>query len=641
MKSKHLFVSGSNVLSVPVIVYYCFLGRPVTIFYLDNCQKESVILKNIALYLNIEYIKVPYMSCGTIHSDSIKASDQIINAGFLRAVIEFSSQLYQSKGIELFFKKLLAEKMIEYFFLEEYFFDKGESIIDCYLISNGYSSVCSLLNHYGYRSRVNMVNVIKLSLFSNIYSYFSFFILTIVSISNYLFYYFRKVHNMLYCNYKDKVNSYKYAFLLSDRIQVKNHGAKKYNFILDEVNINKDNSLFLVETGLDIDHLQEIKDHTIKQMPTNKSILISMIGREESFVLFRIYIDLLLNSTEEKIIAWYDILSLYFHYSKYTKFLKYNKIENFIYTNREGKSQIAINTLLSSYHIKTYCYMMFIGGQYKNYNQNTIYDKRRVIWSFLNCTHFLVNNEAMLDSMKEQYQSVDEYSIIGNISSSLIKNTTTVGIEHIIKAKEKWKRVISIFDTTYIQSDFVYSTYDEGIKFISDIVDLAKSNQDSLFVFKPAKPDKELIDPNIQWSHMEKGRIINDTRKTLSRLDNVFVLDYSIDSLSILSVSDCVITDCFSSPTADALIYGIPAFWYDALSKLKDFPFDLIDGMVIHGFESLNFYFENYSDSIQLKRIKNNKLYPYLIDSFDDNNAVTRFRKALLGEPFAKPQKRV
>ena len=81
--------------------------------------------------------------------------------------------------------------------------------------------------------------------------------------------------------------------------------------------------------------------------------------------------------------------------------------------------------------------MMFIGGQYKNYNQNTIYDKRRVIWSFLNCTHFLVNNEAMLDSMKEQYQSVDEYSIIGNISSSLIKNTTTVGIEHIIKAKEK------------------------------------------------------------------------------------------------------------------------------------------------------------------------------------------------------------
>jgi len=628
MRSKHLYICGFTPIVLPVIFYYLLLNRRVSVFYLDNYQKnESIFLKRLSLYFDINYIQFPDLLFGSIHSNSIEKSNSIINSGFLEKVIGLSSSLYQSNDIDLFFKRLLSEKLIEYFFFEEYININCYNKEDIFILSRNYSVAQALLSKYGFKDSCN--KICHLNVLNSLVARLMFLALLIPLLANVILYSFLQLKNKKIFS-QERSKSFEYAFLVSDRIQLKNYGLKNFNFILNDFSITKDNSIFIVEDNLDSTLIRENDTYSIIGMPCKKSVLSEAIGNKKSLTMFQIYLSLLF-SRDSGIVSSNDILSLYFNYLKYTKLLRLNNFKKFIYTNREGKSQIVINSLLKVRGINTYYYTMFIGGQYKNHNENTMYGKHRTIFAFMNCTYCMVNNAAMLNSMKEHYQNVDQYFIIGNVPASLVKDSKTNKVDIIPKLKGNWDSVVAIFDTTYVQSEFVYSTYDSGVNFIYDIEKLIKLNPDIFFIYKPAKEDRLLIDRDKMWSNMEIGSIITNKRRDISSLDNAIVLDFSFDSLMVLSISDLVITDCFSSPTADALVCNIPAFWYDSSSLLKGYPFDF-ENLVVHGFDDLVDRF-NECLSLNYNYKKNQgKRYSYMIDPFQDNDGINRLRNIITSD---------
>jgi len=86
----------------------------------------------------------------------------------------------------------------------------------------------------------------------------------------------------------------------------------------------------------------------------------------------------------------------------------------------------------------------------------------------------------------------------------------------------------------------------------------------------------------------EKGIDIIQLREKFNQLPNAIILSDNADVVDIISLSDVVFTNCFSSPTADALMANVPAFWYQSKTDISFSPYNKIAGLVINGFENLN-----------------------------------------------------
>jgi hypothetical protein len=65
------------------------------------------------------------------------------------------------------------------------------------------------------------------------------------------------------------------------------------------------------------------------------------------------------------------------------------------------------------------------------------------------------------------------------------------------------------------------------------------------------------------------------------------MLDDNSDVVDVIGVSDIVFTNCFSSPTTEALLANMPAFWYQATTDVSFSVFNKIPGLVVNGYKAL------------------------------------------------------
>jgi hypothetical protein len=97
----------------------------------------------------------------------------------------------------------------------------------------------------------------------------------------------------------------------------------------------------------------------------------------------------------------------------------------------------------------------------------------------------------MADSLLLHYQDTVQHRVIGNIFSEKIieMKKDTVYIENIKKQYciDNSQQVIGIFDTSYVESEMLYSNYDEAQYFLKDVIRLAKSLPNCMLLFKPSK----------------------------------------------------------------------------------------------------------------------------------------------------------
>ncbi len=171
----------------------------------------------------------------------------------------------------------------------------------------------------------------------------------------------------------------------------------------------------------------------------------------------------------------------------------------------------------------------------------------------------------------------------------------------------------------------VFSTYEEAQYFLKDVIRLVKSMPDYSFLFKPSKGNSFFFEG--YWAS-EKWSDIIQLRHKFDLLSNTCMLSDSADTVDVISISDVVITNSFSSPTTDALLAGVPAFWYQAKTDVSFSVYNKIPGLVVNSYEDLNAQVNEMLQDDYSLDVLNNPDFIHLVGN-SKKTGITSLRLAL------------
>jgi hypothetical protein len=543
------------------------------------------------------------------HSVAIELADRIVNQSSDSAVIQLARGLYKSKETDLVFKKTIAKHLSLLTSINQYILNKQKIIDPTLFISERYRKIlqgnpeildASITVKYGLHWEGVKLKAIWLAM-----------------VLGYL------LHLLVqpFCKKSTDDKIFKYAISIPFSWATKFKGAREFTFLVDDNIIKKNETVFLVEypeskkfyqhyssAGYNLREatkIQQVKNlFSVSNLDAShdaSKIVGLLMAHKEDFFIYEALIFLLISR-----ISWSVIT---------TKTL----FKNYVYFNKEGKAQIAANIFLKEKYIVVHAYSQFIGGSYQVCGNSSVFDNRNVHWSFLNPDYFYLNNQAMVDSMALHCQKSVKHKAIGNIFSEKIIEIRG-NVHYIEKLRDQYKiknskKVVSIFDTSYIEVEKHYSTYDEAQCFLKDVIELAKSMPKCVFLFKPSKDDAYFLEG--YWSD-KKGDEVVQLRRKFEQLENTTMLLDSDDVIDVISVSDVVFTNSFSSPTTDALLANIPAFWYQAKTDVSFSIYNKVPNLVVNGHSNLITQVNKMLQDNNPIDFSNNLNFLYLIGDKDE-----------------------
>ena len=515
------------------------------------------------------------------HSIAIELADRVVNQSSDSAVIQLARGLYKNKETDLVFKKTIAKHLSLLTSINQYIVNNQKIINPTLFISKKY-----------YRILQGNPEVLHVTITTKYGLYWGSVKLKAMWLAMALGY---LLHLLVQPFYKKRTDGkvFKYAVSVPSSWATKFKGAREFTFLVDDNIIKKNETVFLVEypeskkfyqcfssAGYNLRGATSIKQVKNLFSASNldirhdfSKIVDLLMAHKEDFFIYEALMFLLISR-----ISWSVIT---------TKTL----FKNYIYFNKEGEAQIAANIFLKEKYIAVHAYSQFIGGSYQVCGNNSVFDNRNVHWSFLNPDYYYLNNQAMVDSMKLHYQDTVQHKNIGNIFSEKIAEIKS-NDRYVENLKEQYsiernQKVVSIFDTSYLEIEKVYSNYDEAQYFLKDVIKMAKYIPSCTFLFKPSKGSKLLLLKNRYW-HSERVSKITDLRHEFEGLKNTIMLSDSGDVVDVISMSDIVFTNSFSSPTTDALLAKVPAFWYQAKTDVSFSIYNKIPGLVVNGYKDLS-----------------------------------------------------
>ena len=512
------------------------------------------------------------------HSVAIELADRIVNQISDSVVIQLASELYKNKETDLVFKKVLAKHLSLLTSINQYIVNDRKIIDPTLFISKKYRKILQ-----GNPEVFDVSITVKYGLY---WVGVKLKITWLAVVLGYL------LHLLVqpFCKKSTDEKTFKYAISIPFSWATKFKGAREFTFLVDDNIIKKNETVFLVEypeskkfyqrfssAGYNLREATSIKQvkklfnaSNLDVRHDSSKIVDLMMAHKEVFFIYEALMFLLISR-----ISWSVIT---------TKTL----FKHYIYFNKEGAAQIAANIFLKEKNIVVHVYSQFVGGSYQVCGNNSAFDNRKVNWSFLNPDYHYLNNQAMINSMRLLHHSAVEYKDIGNIFSEKIieiegnsEYIKDIKLQQNIREKQK---VVSIFDTTYIGISKHYSNYDEAQYFLKDAIRLAESMPNCTFLFKPSKGSSFFL---VSYWADEKGVDIVQLRHKFDQLSNAFMLSDSDDIIDVISVSDVVFTNSFSSPTTDALLARVPAFWYQAKTDVSFSIYNKVPGLVVNGYEDL------------------------------------------------------
>ena len=308
----------------------------------------------------------------------------------------------------------------------------------------------------------------------------------------------------------------------------------------------------------------------------------------------------------------------------------------YIYTNKESAAQIALSCLFETKNIYTWSYSQFVGGPHQTDGPNTPFDSHHVLWSFLKSDEWLTHGPAFIDSMRCHRQQVRRYRDIGSLFSDMIAGLQPQDARArladlfagVPRLSGTW---IGVFDTSYMDIPGLYSSYEAALAFVNDMIDLADRHAECAFLFKPSKPDARFVGRRQKWASPLQGASVVAARRRFAQLSNAILLPDWVDPALLIAASDLVITDIFSSPSADALAAGVPAFWYSALENTRDYPYALVPDLVAQGRSELDRLWNRARSAGFVDRIFKHDAFRYLVISHERPRALALFRDAIDG----------
>lgn len=589
----------------------------------------------------IKQIVAHHYAFGTAHTQAIEAAEKIVDNMTGHSVIKAMVDLYGDDEVLLVFKRILAEELAVLTSMQTYFSMMSlPSNASIFLLPGKHCALMGLLNKFDVPTSFPMnVRIVGKGAGTQVVSFFPCVARWLFVIVGY------SVHLLAQWFRGPVVAKHEIKFgisLSAPWFEKFKGGPREFTFLIDDSDMLKSEAGFLVEYQNTESFYEEYRAKGYQLFSSTRPRTIYRLFAPsilKSGCELR-YLPTLLSSSFGQSFIRKSVVNLLAVRIHWGQVLSNVHFKHYVYCNKEGVNQIAANIFFRRLGIVSWNYSQFVGGPYQIDASCSPFDSRNVLWSFLNSDNFMLNCDAMTRSMKKQHQSVRSYKVIGNIFSEMIagldRNTvrTQIGMHENEKDLKTFqnRRAVAVFDTSYVDIVTMYSNYEEAANFLDDIIKLARAREDLFFLFKPSKDDDYFINPRMAWSSPDKGHKIVALRKQLSSLPNTRMFEDSFDPIEVIAACNAVITHCFSSPTADALSTGLPAFWYESGEATRGYPLDQVKGLVAHGYHDLLAQLEIAFIDGYVNDLYDQENFCDLVNKYRDNSALTRLRRDLCVE---------
>ena len=309
-----------------------------------------------------------------------------------------------------------------------------------------------------------------------------------------------------------------YAVLVGSRLEVERVADRGYDFFIDGERFKNENTVFLDNSGLQEDLLkrERARGRWFLGIKKNLKFLYLIKHRWDMAFLGRSTGSLgcVFLSWKAPALMWRVYFICIQKYCDWNLILQQVDFKDLIYTNQENIQMSAANILLKQRGKHSWNYSCFLGGSYFIAKNKDIRSVRHVLWSFLVYDYFVGFNRDVIEYYKIHYQQVKEYYAVGSLYAQLIRRHMNNDGRHVLFTKNfprisdfKNKKVIAVFDTTFIDAQDCLTNIEDGLLFYEDMLNLLLENENYLMVFKPSKSPTFYCDPKHPGSSL-KGEVI-------------------------------------------------------------------------------------------------------------------------------------
>lgn len=313
-----------------------------------------------------------------------------------------------------------------------------------------------------------------------------------------------------------------------------------------------------------------------------------------------------------------------------TDYIKWNffndnfRIQN--YVKRLLPDNISHIHVLRQNYVSTW--FVFLDNTSHDYHLGWSHDKKNItLFSFMYYDVAVIYGNIIERFFRKHRNFINEYVKIGVLYSQIIRQlddgTLNSTLPYKIRTKRLPKRIIGIFDTTYVSNGPVKIA--DGIRFGNDILRLLEDFPDMGFIFKAMK-----------WPE-----VIPYLNPIYDKLKNherclIYYMWEGISASEVIAFSDFVISAAYTSTSAEALAARKKAIYYDVAGHdIGDkFYYNRYPNFVAHNYEELkkliNYWMNQVTDS-EFEKFLNHYVKDE-IDPYLDCRALTRLRKLLMGE---------
>lgn len=652
-EKKTVFFEDIRALHYLYVKFYLFFGYKIFVFYFNHNHKTKKWLRD--LINNGKVQKIYFRPNTQEHGRAIDTTEIIYDRLANKTLPKIISALYKTEATNCIFKQLLVEEIYKCIFINQYLYyiekysDEGQALR---FIPENYAVYEKIIKD-DVRDSIHLLRKVKIPVFGKFLAWViqicekwkyagAVFLYVLVKSSFFIL-------GKLGGRKKKELHHFEYAVSINGEHQVTFAGERGFDFLLDHKKINKENTVFILNVPIQEKFLKSYRDKGYVFFNANTIdgfLNLHKIRYKCAFILEAIKAVFNLKYFGNSSIAFFKAYFISLNvFMKWNLILQNVSFNNYIYMNEENARQSAINMLINQYEGKSWNCAFSLGGGYLWSNGKDFEQCRMILWAFLYCDYFLLMNRDAIDYQKMHRQRVKKYYDIGSIYSEMIqKSMESIQREEFLAQNFKQKatdetKIVSFFDTTFLDFKESATTFQDGIHFYEDIIKLLESKKDIFAVVKPTKNIWRFIYPGYQGATPERGEKISQLWNILQFHPRVFWasdfsrkktgLDFRYNN-DVMAVSDLVVTHCFSSPSAEALGARKKAIWYAPCNSTQGM-YDKIPGLVAHGYKELQERVESllYKTTTEQYDEYLNKYICEKVESRLDGFALTRFRELL------------
>jgi polysaccharide biosynthesis PFTS motif protein len=639
---------------LPFILYYLKKGCKVYIFDFNLIARKRKWLRELVDANRINKI-TPFISAKN-NIYALESIEKVYSACFGQSMlIRAMSQLYQDPDITLAYKKFFIEQLSNFytiqFFIQENF-NKNQKREEVVFIPEFYSNIAAMLGKSS--AQIFDLSYIKIPVWAKIFCGMSrfleraknFALLMAIGAFSILGIIYKIALGLIV---KPAKKEYRYAIAIKNpSFQFKSVKSRTFDFILDHQDINKTNScfVFLVPVAFAIKKrlrsdayayvdAQPMAVITAGNLSLNFSAGIRALGNISvvlSSAVCSIFFD------NEFIL--FPTCYLLAEYLTWKVVSENYRFKNFITFNDEGMRHIARNIMLKHAGCMTWLYAHSSSlGYICASSIEGMKEYCHWLWAYLFYDFYVAWNKRMIEYQRLHRQKIGRYVNIGCLWSTLVTTSDVKDARSFIydlggpgKVLAQDSKVVSVFDTSFIDGVGSLFPVRHGIQFYLDMLKLLEEHKEFFMIIKEKKPARLYAQKDfLLYTGLHK-----DFFEILDRLachPRAMVTGSGADSSEIIKVSDLVITYAFSSSTVEALSCRKKAIFYDPAGTLGgDYYYNTIPGLVCHGYDELDARATALLYSIDEKQYNQylDEKMLFSIEDYLDGKALDRFRDLLI-----------